>query len=327
MAFVKKILPDRFILMLLAALAIAWAVPVSGDILSMTRNISFAAIFGLFFLHGLRLSRQQVGQAMRDWRVQAAIFFMVFIAMPIFGWLLIKIISPPLVPQLITGIFFMTILPSTVQSAISFTSLARGNVAASVVAATLINLSAVIMTPMMLAAYSLTSGAAFEWSLVRNIALLLLLPFALGQMMQPFLGEWAATKSAMLAKFDKGVILLSVYVGFAASVASGALGIVDVRALSWIFAICAIMLVFSFSASWLLGKYLGMNLENRISILFAGAHKSIATGAPMAAILFPKETGLFLLPVIIYHIGQLIISAPLADKLAQKIYRNYRPDN
>ncbi|MEE9432690.1 MAG: bile acid:sodium symporter [Sphingorhabdus sp.] len=316
--YISRLLPDRFVMLLLGALAFAWFVRAPSPLIGILRNVTFAAIFVLFFLHGLRMAKEDVAKALRNWKVQAAIFVMVFVALPVAGFLLVSALGPPLVPQLITGLFFLTILPSTVQSAISFTSLARGNIAASVVAATLINLVAVIVTPLLLALYTLAEGAEFQWSLVRNIALILLLPFVLGLLAQPMLRGWAARQSKLLSGFDRLVILLAVYVGFAASVASGALEVVDRQTLIWIFGICAILLGFAFAGSWGLGRILALEMADRISLLFAGAHKSIATGAAMAAILFPAETGLFMLPLIIYHIGQMIISAPLANKLAAR---------
>jgi solute carrier family 10 (sodium/bile acid cotransporter), member 7 len=62
---------------------------------------------------------------------------------------------------------------------------------------------------------------------------------------------------------------------------------------------------------------LGLNHADRATLVFAGAHKSIATGAPMAAILFGSAAGLIVLPAIIYHMAQLLVSAPVAAKLAK----------
>jgi len=52
-------------------------------------------------------------------------------------------------------------------------------------------------------------------------------------------------------------------------------------------------------------------------MLFSGAQKSIAMGAPLAAVLFPPAVGgLVLLPVLIYHLLQLVLSAPVAARIA-----------
>ncbi len=313
-----RLIPDRFILMLLIALALAWVLPVRGAALDAAQSIIFAGIFLLFFLHGLRLPRGEIAKATRSFRVQGAMLAVCFILMPLAGWILAKLAAPVLPAALAAGIIYLAVLPSTVQSAISYASIGGGNVAASVVGAALSNLAGIILTPL-LAALLIggASGAAMDSNVVIKIATMLLLPFALGQVAQHWLGNWAAGQKALLSLFDRAVILLAVYISFAGAVASGALGNLDGMVLTALVLALAMLLSFAFGSAMLVGGILGLARPDRISLIFAGAHKSIATGAPMAALLFGNQAGLIILPAILYHIAQLILSAPLAKRLAR----------
>lgn len=313
-----RLIPDRFVLMLLGAVLIGWLLPVRAVGLDIARDVSFAGIFALFFLHGLKLPRHEVAQAMKGWRVQAAMLGLTFVAMPVLGWGLAKAASSVLPAALATGLLYAAILPSTVQSAISYSSLAKGNVAASVVGAALSNLVGILATPALFALLLGAAGAAVSGDVVLRIMTMLLLPFVLGQAAQHWLGAWATRQKALLTYFDRGVILLAVYVAFSSAVSSGALKVVSLEALAVLTLLAGVLLAAAFAGAWGLGGMLSLARADKVSLLFAGSHKSIATGAPMAALLFPAEVaGLMILPAIIYHQLQLIASAPLAARLAR----------
>jgi sodium/bile acid cotransporter 7 len=156
------------------------------------------------------------------------------------------------------------------------------------------------------------SGVALHEDMIIRIATMLLLPFALGQAAQHWLGNWAQRQKAILSFFDRLVIMIAVYVAFAGAMASGSLSALDLSTLAILGAMLGVLLVFAFAGSWGMGALLDLERADRVSLVFAGAHKSIATGAPMAAILFGGAAGLIVLPAIIYHIAQLLLSAPLA---------------
>lgn len=310
---------DRFVLLLLSAVLLGWVLPVSGDGLNIARDVSFAGIFALFFLHGLKLPGHEVAHAMKGWRVQAAMLGFTFVAMPVLGWGLVQVAGLVVPAALAAGLLYAAILPSTVQSAISYASLAKGNVAASVVGAALSNLVGILATPALFALLlGAAAGAAVTGDVVVRIMTVLLLPFVLGQAAQRWLGGWAIRQQSLLNLFDRGVILLAVYVAFSAAVIGGAAAVVSGVSLIFLLLFAGVFLVLAFALAWGLGGLTGLARADRVSLLFAGAHKSIATGAPMAALLFPAEVaGLMILPAIIYHQLQLIASAPIAARLAK----------
>ena len=82
------------------------------------------------------------------------------------------------------------------------------------------------------------------------------------------------------------------------------------------FAAVAALLAFSFGGAWALGGLLKLARADRITLLFSGAQKSIAVGAPLAATLFPPAiAGMVLVPILVYHMAQLILSAWIAPLL------------
>ncbi|MDM7955040.1 bile acid:sodium symporter family protein [Blastomonas sp.] len=323
MSIISTLIPDRFVLMLMLTILVAALLPVSGVAAVYAGHAVSVSIFFLFFLHGLRLPRAEVLVAMRNWRLQAIMFAFVFAFMPLlaFGAASAQggLIAGGLPQGLVVGLLFLGILPSTVQSAISYSSLAGGNIAASVMASALLNLAGIFMTPLLVALLiGASGGAAIGSDTVLRIVAILLLPFALGQMAQGWLGAWAVRNKPMLTLLDRTAIILAVYVAFSSAVAGGQMQALDWRVLGVLTAIICAMLAIAFVSAWALGGIIGLSRADRISLLFAGSHKSIATGAPLAAILFTGPlAGLAILPALIYHQIQLIVSAPLAAKLAK----------
>ena len=317
-SMLARLIPDRFVLLLLAAIAFGWLLPVHGDELAVAQNVSFISIFALFFLHGLRLPRREVVNAVTAMRLQGAMLGFTFLAMPLAGIALAYGAGGLLPAGLVAGIIYCAMLPSTVQSAISYSALGGGNVAASVVGAALSNLAGILLTPLLVAlVLGASSGVTIGGDVVLRIATMLLLPFALGQAVQRWLGGWALRQKVMLSFFDRLVILIAVYVAFAGAVNSGSLLSLQGRDLLLLSGLLALLLAFAFAGAWRFGGMLGLSRADRVSLVFAGAQKSIATGAPMAAILFGSAVGLILLPAILYHMAQLIVSAPIAARLAK----------
>ena len=64
---------------------------------------------------------------------------------------------------------------------------------------------------------------------------------------------------------------------------------------------------------------LGFSRPDQVAIIFCGSKKRLATGAPMASVLFPAASvGMLVLPVMLFHQIQLMVCAVLARKWAEK---------
>ncbi len=314
----SQFVPDRFILMLTGIIVLASVLPVRDQGLVLAGHVSNAAIFALFFFHGLRLAHRAVWDGLKHWRLQLAVLACTFAAMPLAGLSLSHLVPGILAPELWLGVLFLCALPSTVQSAIAYSSMAGGNIAASVIAAALSNLAGVILTPLIFAAIAQATGAEISAGAIMKIATLLLLPFALGQIAQRWLSGWAERRRAWIGRMDRLTIILTVYVTFSAAVNDGLWQRLDGTELGILFALVSVLLIIAFGTSWTIGGVIGVGRADRITLLFSGTHKTLATGAPMARILFPAaQAGLIIIPLMIYHQLQLFVSAWIAARLAR----------
>lgn len=310
-----RIFPDRFVPVLFATILLASFLPVRGPAVPFAQGLSTAAIILLFFLNGVRLPRQEVLHGIRNWKLQTGAFAFCFGAMALLGLGAQLVTALTLPATLALGFLFLGILPSTVQSATAASSLAGGNVAASVVAAALLNLSGVIVSPLLFAALAGSAGAIHGEAALR-IALTLLLPFIAGQIAQRWLRPWVLAHRGLATLMDRTAIAIAVYVAFSAAVVAGIWTMLEGREIAIVFAVVAAMLACSFGGAWLLGRLLGLRRADRITLLFSGAQKSIAVGAPLAATLFPPAiAGMVLVPILVYHMAQLILSAWIAPVL------------
>lgn len=320
----KRILSgfDPLVRLLLVAIVLASIVPVTGEGRDIARMVSDSAIFLLFLLNGLRLPRREVFAGIGNWRFLLPLLLWCFIGMGAAGWGLAWLGGEILPAQVALGLLFLGVLPSTVQSATAYSSLGGGNVAASVVAAAVINIAGVFVTAPLLALLAGTGAGAGAVDIdidgLQRIALILLLPFLLGQLAQGLAGDWVRGHRPLVSWADRIAIAIAVYVAFSGAVEQGLWTLVGPLQWAALLALVGVFLAIGFGGSWLLGGAIGLPRADRISFLFAGGQKSIALGAPLASVLFPPAVaGLLLLPVLVYHLLQLILSAPIASRLSR----------
>lgn len=312
-----RLFPDRFVLILLATIVVASLLPVRGSAAEAAQHVATAAVVLLFFLNGVRLPRAEVFGAVRNARLLGAALAFCFVAMPVMGLALQWATTPLLPPLAALGFLYCGILPSTVQSATAATGMARGDVAASVVMAAVINLVGVLAAPLL---FALLGGSAVSigGESALRILLILLLPFLAGQLLQRWLRPTVAGHVALVRMLDRGAIAIAVYVAFSGAVTSGQLALLDAADFAVLTGGVALLLVGGYGGAWLFGGLLRLPLPQRTSLFFAGAQKSIAVGAPLAATLFPPATaGMVLVVILGYHLAQLMVAAWLAAWLAK----------
>ncbi len=316
----SRIFPDRFVPVLLATVILASLLPVRGSQVGFASSLATSSVVMLFFLHGVCLPREEILRALANWRLHGAIFLFCFGVMPIAGLAISHIFASVLPPLLALGLLYIGVLPSTVQSATTATSMAGGNVAAAVVAAALVNLAGMLLSPMIFGVL-VGSGGGFSFSgdMVLRIILMLLLPFVAGQMAQRWLRPWALRHKNLTVQLDRSAIAISVYVALSGAVVAGLWRTLSFMNLVWLVLALTLMLAISFGGSRIAGRLSGFDRRDAITMLFAGAQKSVAVGAPMAAILFPSaKAGAIILPLIGFHIAQLVLSAWMAAAIRAK---------
>lgn len=318
----RRFRPDNFTLTLLFTVLIASLWPCRNDTARVFDHLTHAAIALLFFLHGAKLPRTAIMQGMAHWRLHLTVLVSTFVLFPLLGLALQPLTHALLTPQLLLGVLFVCTLPSTVQSSIAFTSIAGGNVSAAVVSASLSNLIGIVLTPLLvgllLARHGLTGGSP---RVVLDIVQQLLLPFALGQLARRWIGGFVDQHRPLLGIVDRGTILLVVYSAFSAAVVAGLWRDTPPLALLATLTIDGLLLALVMLATSLGSRWLGFAREDRIAIVFCGSKKSMASGIPMAKILFaglPGGLGALVLPLMIFHQLQLMVCTVVARRYAEQ---------
>jgi sodium/bile acid cotransporter 7 len=310
---------DPMVRLLVAAILLATLLPVKGPAREWAQWVSNAAVFALFFFYGLRLSRREVLRGLGNHRLLIPLMIWTFGAMSGAGWLLWHGGAAFMPATLALGFLFLGVLPSTIQSATAYSSLAGGNIASSVVAAALVNIIGVFISAPLFSLIAGSRGVDFQGAALVKVAALLLLPFIAGQVLQVFTKGWVAGHRHLITLLDRTTIGTAVYVAFSGAVEQGIWQQVNLADLAGLLAGCALLLLFGYGGSWLLGGLLGLPRGDRISMLFAGAQKSVAMGAPLATVLFPASAaGIILLPLLVYHLAQMVVAAPIAARLHQE---------
>ena len=307
---------DPYIIALLGTVALASLLPARGATATFFDYAADAGVVLLFFLHGAKLSREAILSGAGNWRLHLAVLGTTFLIFPLLGVGIAAI--PGLSPVVATGMLFLTLLPSTVQSSIAFTAIARGNVAAAVCSASFSNLIGIFITPALVALLmGKAGGDGVSFSSIEKIVLQLLLPFLAGHFLRPWIGGFVARHKAMITYVDRGSILLIVYTAFSAAVVEGLWHQMPVPTLAVIFGLSALLLAIVLIFTRTMGRLLGLSREDAIVLLFCGSKKSLASGVPMAGVLFPAAVvGQVILPLMLFHQLQLIACALIARHFA-----------
>lgn len=313
-------LPDNLVLLLIATVGLAMLLPVHGRGVPVLDALTQAAVALLFFLQGSKLSRRAVWEGLLHWRLHALVFASTFALFPLLGLALRPWLLPWVGPTLYTGVLFICALPSTVQSSIAFTSLARGNVAAAMCSASASNIVGMALTPLLIAAMvgGQAGGVHLSWQTLEGIVGTLLLPFLVGQALQRWTGPWVAAHKAWVRVSDQSTILLVVYGAFSAATVQGLYRQLPPATLVAVLVICALLLAIVMALLTVVSRRLGFSREDEITIVFCGSKKTLASGVPMAQILFVGPTvGLVVLPLMVFHQLQLMVCASLAKRYAR----------
>ena len=315
-----RFLPDNFTLTLIGVVLLASILPVTGQVAVGFSWLTNAAIALLFFLHGAKLSRDAIVAGAGHWRLHLLVFGLTFVLFPLVGLALKPVLSPLIGKELYMGMLYLCALPATVQSAIAFTSLARGNIPAAICSAAASSLFGIFLTPLLVALLLDVHGeGSSTLDAILKISVQLLLPFIAGQIARRWVGAWVARNKSWLKFIDQGSILLVVYGAFSEAVNEGIWRQIPLWQLGGLVVACCVLLALIMMAAIALGRVLGFSEEDRITILFCGSKKSLATGVPMAQVLFAGSTiGVLILPVMLFHQIQLMVCAVMAQRYAKR---------
>lgn len=326
-AFLRTLVPGRFVWLMFLMVALASIVPVRGVAVTPFDALTKAAIALLFYLHGAKLSRQAVIGGLLQWRLHLLVFASTFVLFPVLGYALRPVLEPWITPALYLGVLYLCMVPSTIQSSIVFTSIARGNIPAAVCSASISNIAGVFLTPALVGFFLLAGSGGLSLDAIGEIFLLLLLPFFVGQATQRFVGGFVRRHPALVRFFDEGSILLIVYSAFSAAVLDGLWQRTPLPVILHLVGACALILTVVLVINrWMAGA-LGFRKEDEIVAVFCGSKKSMASGIPMAQVIFgAQQLGTIALPLMIFHPIQLMVCAIIAEHYARRKDAAFTPD-
>ena len=309
---------DPFIVSLVCAVGLASVFPCTGAFRTVSADLTTFAIALMFFLQGARLSRAALVAGLSHWRLHLVILAATFVLFPLLGETMRGLMPGALPRSLWLGLLFVCALPSTVQSSIAFTSIAHGNVGAAIVAATASNIAGIVVTPVLVAALlSMHGGISLDQ--LRDIGLQLLAPFVAGQIAQRWIGPFVRAQPRWTMLSDRSSILLVVYTAFSDAVTGGLLRALSLGDFARVFLLDGMLLATALLITAGGSRILGFERADRIAILFCGSKKSLATGVPMAKLLFaPAVAGAVVVPLMIFHQMQLMACAAIARRLASR---------
>ncbi|GGG81978.1 bile acid:sodium symporter family protein [Corynebacterium pelargi] len=310
----RRISIDPLIVLILSAVLLAIVFPVRGQAAEWFRYATDIAIAALFFLYGARLSTREALEGLKHWRLHLTILAFTFVLFPLIG-IALQPLGSWFGAGIAMGLMYLTLVPSTVQSSVAFTSIAKGNVAGAIVSASLSNMLGVFLTPILVMALMTHDGSVHvDTSVFIKIATQLLLPFVLGQLLRPIVGAVAATKGTKVV--DRGSITMVVYSAFSQGMVAGIWASIGAMQIIALIVLSAAIVALMLWLSKLVAKKLHFGRGDRIAIQFCGSKKSLASGLPMAAVIFGgAQLSLLILPLMIFHQVQLIMCSWYAQHL------------
>lgn len=326
MGWLQRLKIDKFLLVVIAVVVVASVFPCEGIVKTGFEYLTAVAIALLFFMHGAKLSRDAIVAGIGHWKLHLVVFLSTFALFPLLG-LAMGFLSPAVLNQpLYMGFLYLCALPATVQSAIAFTSVAGGNVAAAVCSASASSILGIFLSPVLVGALMNTQeGSTDTLHAIGKIIMQLMVPFVIGHLSRPLIGRWVDKHKKLISLTDRSSILLVVYVAFSEAVVQGIWHQVDGYALLGVLGCSVVLLAIVLFINTWAARLLGFNTADEITIVFCGSKKSLANGVPMANVLFPASAvGMMVLPLMIFHQIQLMVCAVLAQRYARKTAKEKR---
>jgi sodium/bile acid cotransporter 7 len=319
----KRVVTDWFLCGMVLATALAYFSPrfgATGGTMHAEYVIN-VGVFVVFFLHGVNLSSEQIRHGLKNWRLHVMVQVFTFLVFPIIWLICDKTFGTHVPALLMLGFLYLCALPSTISSSVALTGSAGGNVPAAILNASMSSVFGIFLTPWLVSLVIGTgSGGIDLGSTLLDLSLMLLLPLVLGQLLRPLLGKFFARHKKYTNLIDKIVILLLVYAAFCNSMLSGMWQTQGNSVIAMAFIGSAVLLAVILLLTTGTARVLKFNHADKVAAVFCATKKSLAAGAPMAALIFGSNPGLglILLPIMIYHPLQLIVCSVMAENYANR---------
>jgi sodium/bile acid cotransporter 7 len=286
-------------------------------------------VITIFFLQGLQLPSENMLYDLMEWKLHLFIQCFNFIIIPAIVMILNSLGGTHLPKDLQIGFLYLAILPTTISTAVVFSGLVGGNQVGAIFNAALSNILAVFIVPVWTAWHlSTTAGLTIPLlPLLVKLALLLILPFIIGQILRPWLKKSAVNFKNAIRRISIGIILFILYSAFCNSFKRGAWQEFGLNKILITFFISFFLLGLIMTIVWVSLKMAKFQYPSKMTAFFCASQKSLATGVPMASSIFAAAghttilpvLGVVLLPLMFFHPLQLLIGGLIVGHFSKKI--------
>jgi solute carrier family 10 (sodium/bile acid cotransporter), member 7 len=325
----KWVKTNGFLVGLLGMVGLAWMLPDLGAQGGMfqselTRRI---AVFLIFLIQGLALPTEDLRRGVTQLNLHGFVLSWNYLAFPLIVWIVLQSVGGALPSELRFGFLYLAILPTTITSAVFFTSAASGDVAGAVFSTSISNLASVFLVPMGVALL-LVKGGGSEVSIETmflKLCQLIVLPMVIGQCLRPFLKSFFRLLKPWFKRTTTAAIFFIMYCTFCDGVKSAAWEQLGWGAVVIAFVGALALLLIASTLVWWTSGWLRLSSEGRVAAYFCGSQKSLATGVPMAASIFPiggtvvsiPDVSVIVLPLMCYHFLQLAMATHIANRFVR----------
>ncbi len=269
----------------------------------------------VLFLMAWPLQSSAMWRAVRRPGAALLAFGMNFGLLPLTAWAFM----PLLQGELALGLVVAAAAPCTLASAAVWTRQAGGNDAVALIVTISTNLACFLLTPFWL--FATTGQGEVELpvgQMVSRLGLLVVLPIVAGQLSRLHrpVADWTTRRKTTLSTLSQCGILSIVLIGAIQSAARLAEiepgqgpGFAE---FAWMIVAVAVVHTLVLGAGHLASAMVGLGRSERIAVGFAGSQKTLMVGIYIATTYFG---GLTILPMVAYHVVQLVIDAVVADRL------------
>jgi sodium/bile acid cotransporter 7 len=326
---VKKFLISRWFLLVLAmTLVVGIAIAEPLEPLAKSAAVRNGLVAMVLFMMALPLEAGAMWRALRHpWPTLLAVAVN-FGLLPLFAWGVSFGLSKELAP----GMLVAAATPCSVASAAVWTRRAGGNDSVAILVTIITNLSCFFVTPLWVV---IMTGQAVESDqlslgrLVANLALIVVLPMTLAQLLRLYrpLAAWATEHRLGIGVGAQCGILSMIFIG---AIQTGlrlrlqtgpSLLLMDV--LVMIAAVIGVHLAMLGTGLWL-ARLFRISDQDRIAVGFAGSQKTLMVGLQVS-----MDLGYSILPMVVYHVGQLLVDTVIADRFrkhAERAKPAHQPD-
>ncbi len=313
---------DTFVVILLLSIVVAAFWPSfgfegGGESLGEIANWGVSLIF---FFYGLKIERSTLLRDLSNWKLHFVVQLITFLLFPLIAIGAMLVLGGSTDSMMWLGVLFLAALPSTVSSSVVMVSIAGGNIPSAIFNASISGIIGIFVTPLwMKLFYDTAAGAIDVGDIIIKLSLQVLLPVVVGFIFNFKFGEWARKNSRRLKLFDQTVILLIVYSSFSDSFEKGLFEGHTTKELALLTLSMATLFLGIYGLTYLIERVLRFSREDGITALFCGSKKSLIHGTVISKALFPNAgmAGIVLLPLMIFHIVQLVAASIIAQKLSK----------